>query len=200
MRSRSEVRRDAILAAAAEEFGLRGYEGASISAIAARAGGSKQTLYAYFPSKDELFVEVMMRTIQHCLEIAQSGLDEGGDVAQSLCRYGEQYLWNRQTPELVALHRLAFGEAGRSDVGRLMYERAKIQGLAKISAFLDGAIQAGKLRPADTKLAALHFYALVDAELVDPVVLRVREPATNEEIAEIAARAIQVFMAAYGPN
>lgn len=56
MRVRTEAKRDAILEAAAEVFLEAGFEGASMSQIAARAGGSKRTLYGYFPSKEELFV------------------------------------------------------------------------------------------------------------------------------------------------
>ncbi|MDR3398177.1 MAG: TetR/AcrR family transcriptional regulator [Pandoraea sp.] len=51
-----------ILAAARDEFSLRGYEGARVEAIAERAGSNKRMLYYYFKNKDELFLAVMEDT------------------------------------------------------------------------------------------------------------------------------------------
>ncbi|AJE97315.1 TetR/AcrR family transcriptional regulator [Pandoraea apista] len=51
-----------ILAAARDEFSLRGYEGARVEAIAERAGSNKRMLYYYFKNKDELFLAVMEET------------------------------------------------------------------------------------------------------------------------------------------
>ncbi len=198
MRRKTEAKRDAILDAATQEFTARGYEGASMSAIVARLGGSKQTLYGYFPSKDELFVEVMVRTISRHVAASGADLADGADVAQSLQRYGERYLKVRLSPDMVGLARLVFGEAGRSDIGRLLFERGRLTGRTTVGAFLAAAMTAGQLRNADPDVAAQQYFALLDAELFEPVVLRVREPALDAEIAEAVARAVGAFLAAYG--
>ena len=52
------ARRKAILATAREMFLDQGYKPVSMSAIAARLGGSKTTLWSYFPSKPVLFMAV----------------------------------------------------------------------------------------------------------------------------------------------
>lgn len=52
-------RRAAILAAAAEEFGRAGLEGASYNRIIARAGVSKGAMYYYFDNKEDLFLTVL---------------------------------------------------------------------------------------------------------------------------------------------
>jgi AcrR family transcriptional regulator len=57
-----------MLAAAAEVFGERGYHGASMDQIAARAGITKPMLYSYFDSKEGLFAA--------CGEIAATLLTE----------------------------------------------------------------------------------------------------------------------------
>ncbi len=197
MRKKTEAKRDAILDAATQEFTERGYEGASMSAIVARLGGSKQTLYSYFPSKDELFVEVMVRTIGRHAASLQADMTDVTDVARSLRRYGERYLKVRLSPDMVSLARLVFGESGRSDVSRLLHVRGKMKVTENVSAFLAAVMTAGRLRAADPDIAALHYLALLDAELFEPVVLRVREPVSDEEIAAAVARAVGVFMAAY---
>ncbi|MGE0791239.1 MAG: TetR/AcrR family transcriptional regulator [Sandaracinaceae bacterium] len=54
-----EPRRRSILAAAAEEFGERGFENASYNRIIERAGISKGAMYYYFADKDDLFRTVL---------------------------------------------------------------------------------------------------------------------------------------------
>ncbi len=48
-----------IVAAAVEEFAANGYAGASVAAVAARAGISKPLIYQYFGSKDGLFLAAL---------------------------------------------------------------------------------------------------------------------------------------------
>jgi hypothetical protein len=106
----------------------------------------------------------------------------------------------RQSSELVAMVRLVYGESGRSEIGRLLWARGKMTCLERIGGILAAAMAAGKLRPADPMVATIHLFALLDAELVEPVVLRVREPATPDETAQAVARAVAVFEAAYGAS
>src|ERR1700748_881544 len=61
-RSHRDSRREAILDVATEVFLEVGYSCASMSAIAARVGGSKGTLYNYFKSKEELFEAFVRRS------------------------------------------------------------------------------------------------------------------------------------------
>lgn len=51
--------RAALLRAAASAFASRGYDGASVDAIAASVGLSKGAVYAHFPSKLELYLGVL---------------------------------------------------------------------------------------------------------------------------------------------
>lgn len=52
-------RKKSILGAAAEEFGERGFEGASYNRIIERAGISKGAMYYYFADKDDLYRTVL---------------------------------------------------------------------------------------------------------------------------------------------
>ncbi|MFM9500483.1 TetR/AcrR family transcriptional regulator C-terminal domain-containing protein, partial [Streptomyces galilaeus] len=67
-----------------------------------------------------------------------------------------------------------------------------------VAAFLTAAIQDGRLRRADPTIAALHYFALLGAELYEPVALGVREQASDSEISAIVDRAVDVFLTAYG--
>src|SRR5882672_3654440 len=58
-KARSAARREAILAAALEEFSARGFEATRLDDVARRAGIAKGTIYLYFRDKDSLFQELI---------------------------------------------------------------------------------------------------------------------------------------------
>src|SRR3546814_7802383 len=53
------ARRKAFVDAARELFFANGYAGTTMSSIASKVGGSKTTLWTYFPSKEDLFAAVV---------------------------------------------------------------------------------------------------------------------------------------------
>ena len=60
----TDRKRDAIVQAAIAEFRAQGFDATSVDKVAARAEVSKRTLYNHFPSKDELFAEIL-RVLWH---------------------------------------------------------------------------------------------------------------------------------------
>ena len=57
------------LDAALKVFAKYGYAAATMDAIAAEAGLTKPTLYQYFPSKDDLFHEMMLAPREEMLSL-----------------------------------------------------------------------------------------------------------------------------------
>ncbi len=62
--ARARAKRDQMREGARRVFLDRGFSGASTDAIAAEAGVSKQTLYAYYPSKEDLLFDVLRNLIE----------------------------------------------------------------------------------------------------------------------------------------
>jgi AcrR family transcriptional regulator len=201
MRTKSESRRQAIQEAAAEVFQQMGFERASMADITARVGYSKATLYSYFASKEELFYEVMTQATEAEFQATLGALDPAvEDIEPALRQFGERLLTLLYSPEVQAVRRLVLAEAGRSDLGRRCYELGPARSEEVLAAFLQDAIDEGKLRHADARLAALHLRGLLEAEWLDRFLFQVMGKLTRKQVVDTAERAVTVFMAAYGPD
>lgn len=84
-RSRGAESKTRLLEAAARTFAEHGYHATKISEIVAQAGVSQPTFYAYFESKEALFLE-LVTTFRDGLKnrVVQMRVPEGSDHAQGL--------------------------------------------------------------------------------------------------------------------
>ncbi len=200
MRVRTEAKRSDIVDIAATVFLEQGFARTSMSQIAARLGGSKTTLYGYFRSKEELFVEVVVAEALKELLPAFEEIDENAaDLRDALVPIGEKLVAFLLTPDAIAAHRMVMSEAGRSNIGQLYYSNGRQRGLGYLAAFLERASKLGKIRPCDFTIAATHLTALIESELLPPVHFGLARPTPSRlEIRQSAERAVEVFLSAYG--
>ena len=106
-RARSASKREAILAAALDEFSARGFEATRLDDVAKRAGVAKGTIYLYFRDKEALFQE-LIRTMLMPVIGSIEALGEA-DVPMSVL-----------APQLVEVFVREVFETRRKDVVRLM--------------------------------------------------------------------------------
>jgi AcrR family transcriptional regulator len=201
MKKKTDVKRQAILDVAAQVFREFGFKRALMSEICARLGGSKATLYNYFPSKEELFFEVVAASTEAEVEAVHHALSASNeDIAESLCHFGERLLTFLYSPPLQAQRHLAISESGRTELGRIVYERGVLRTQHLVTEFLQKAMSLGKLKQADPVLATKHLYSLLESELIDQFLFQQLGEISEKDIEGFASRAIGVFMAAYGPS
>lgn len=196
MRVKSEARRQAILDVAAEIFCEQGFEQTSMSEITARVGGSKATLYSYFPSKEALFVEVMQRFGKAHIDGMFAELDPDQDLRESLCKFGEQFVAFLSQPKFIAVLRVVYAESGRSDIGRQFFERGPAEGNRRLASYFGQCMANGRLRKDNAQVCASHFTALLRAEIIDALLM----DACGEglpSVKESVGRAVEVFLRAY---
>src|SRR5580692_12041467 len=199
--SKSDIKRQAILENAYRLFRAQGFDVTSMAHITSEVGGSKATLYSHFPSKEELFVECMMAALENYMSDTLKHLDASrSDPEVVLRNFGMSVLNFICSPEQVEVRRLMIAEAARSGTGRLFFD--KISALrSQISSFLAACMASGLLRRDDPDLAADHLGALLEAEILEPLLLHVREAAPDEEESAAAARrAVAAFLRAYAPT
>jgi len=199
MRVKTEAKRESILEIASQVFQEMGYDRTSMDEIAARMGGSKVTLYGYFPSKQQLFLEVANYTAMRHLGPAYDELVVGSDdLTRVLRRFGEKFVTFICTPEAVGTYRMVLSQAGQSDIGRDFFELGPKRGEDTVAAFLQAEMAGGRLKQADPTVVAQHLSGLLSAELLHRILLGASTSPTRQQIKLMVERAVAVFLAAYG--
>ncbi len=108
---RAQAKRRQITDAARSLFLAQGFTRTSMDAITAEAGVSKQTLYAYFPSKNELLLAIL-DDLQVALPEAPSmgSLRSRADLRAALIKFSERLVTTLMRPDMVAVLGLTLGE------------------------------------------------------------------------------------------
>jgi len=162
-RSNPDERRDHILAVAAEVFAEEGYGASSMSTIAARLGGSKATLYKYFPSKELLFEAVMQHRCQRVLAPLQElrSKDEG-DLESLLSGFGARFLEKIYEEASLDVHRLIQSEGGRfPELAEAFFRAGPNNVVEELRATLEHFAARGQIDCDDLYLAAGQFLGMV---------------------------------------
>jgi len=197
---KSDTKRQAILDTAYRLFRTQGFERTSVAEITAAVGGSKATIYSHFPSKEELFVECMMAAAENYMAGTLRHLDpSSADAAVTLFEFGRSFLTFICSAEQLEVRRLMIAEAARSGTGKLFFDKISVL-RSHVSAFMSGCMASGTLRRDDPLLAADHLGALLEAEILEPLLLQVRDGSPGGQEIELAARhAVAAFLRAYAP-
>ncbi|WP_349321604.1 TetR/AcrR family transcriptional regulator [Asticcacaulis sp. MM231] len=178
----------------------RGYEAASMAEVAAQASCSKQTLYSYFSSKDDLFVAVMLEKGAALADPAFIVLDEDRDLKDALREFSIRFLRFITSPEALAIRRIVYAEGARSNLGKLFYEHGPKKGYVRMAEHLAHAMDKGQIRRSDPWIAAQQFYALCEAGPVQNLLEGAVKAVTDEDLLKAATTATDVFIRAYHPT
>src|SRR5262245_10463436 len=114
--TRAARKQRAILDAATALFLRQGYPGTSTGQVAELAGVSKQTLYRYFPDKNQLLRAVVLDAVAGTVDrllAALAVLSETVDLERDLTELARWYLGSVTRPQILRLRRLAIAEAPR---------------------------------------------------------------------------------------
>jgi len=199
-RAAKDERRDAIVAIAHEAFLANGYAGASMSAIAARLGGSKGTLYNYFASKEELFAAVIERKSEQFLSFLYDAEIEGSDLRNTLTNFCRHFLELALAEDSIATFRLVSAECARfPEIGHTLYKTGPLRGREHMRRFLERARNAGQLRSdADIELASEQIFALCLFGIHQRRLWLVTPVPSSEEIRTQVEGAVSTFLRAFG--
>lgn len=197
-RSDRDERRENILQIAHAAFLEDGYAATSMSAIAAKVGGSKATLYNYFSSKEDLFAAVIAERCRDFQEMLYDADLESQDFRKALTILGESAVRWMLRDDSIATYRLITAESGRfPELGRAFYLAGPQKGKEMLAEFFGRAAERGDLKPGYMMAATVHFMALCKGELQHRKLWNIDEP-TDKDIETTVANAVTTFLAAYG--
>ncbi|WP_193552279.1 TetR/AcrR family transcriptional regulator [Oleisolibacter albus] len=197
--TRRQIRREAIINVARISFFENGYAGTSMSSIAASVGGSKTTLWSYFPSKEELFAAVLEEETRLFREEMLSLLTPDGRLEDTLRSFCRAFLRKVLSDKAMNLNHLVIAEARRfPELGAIFYERAPKQSWLKIAEYMAQAMDRGQLRRADPMVVARHLLALCQSQTQLLRLWNVLPLPTPEQMDADVELALDAFFRAYG--
>jgi TetR/AcrR family transcriptional repressor of mexJK operon len=192
------AKREAILAAARQVCLREGYA-ASMDAIAAAAGVSKQTVYNHFQSKNELFQAVVADYANEMTE-PLSAASGTADPAAVLTTVAEYFFDRLMGEPFVELYRLLVGQARQfPELAREYYLGGPGQSVVRLAAWLADQTRRGQLAVTEPTLAAEQFFAMVVSHMQMRRLFGVNEVPDAAERRRRIRYAVESFLRAHRP-
>ncbi len=164
-RPKSEEKRSAMLYAAGCEFLTKGYEAASIDAIAEMAGVSKATVYSHFKGKEDLFQNVIKGKVESYAFDGEHKVSD--DPREGLCQIAMRLYELLNDDDVINMHRVVVGESMRHhDMAELFYKNGPQKTLDTIAHFLQGQADRKRLHIDNANQAASQYMYMVAGEML----------------------------------
>ncbi len=189
----------AILRAAQRLFLERGFDGASVDAIAEAAGVAKATVYARFSDKESLLKQAIAAKCGEYLDAVTFEGRAGRTLRDGLIAIAQRFLSLVTDSDALSMHRLMMQEGQKSDrLPTLFFESAIRPTVRRLAAFL--GIEAARLgvNVGDPEGAAWRFLGMVKGEDHMRAMLGMKPRRRAEVDAHIAA-CVDEFIAANFP-
>lgn len=185
-----------ILEAAQQIFASQGYSGATMDAVATKAGLTKPTLYQYFASKEALFAAMMSARRDDMLLAFESA--DGASMVAQLHSFAWAYADTVMRPDLLSLARLIIGEAQRfPEIGQTYQASGPDRVLAGMMAYLTAQRAAGRLAFEVAELAAQDLWGLILSAPRTRALYQPDDPPDRAEVARYVENGLRVFLRAY---
>jgi AcrR family transcriptional regulator len=199
--ARGRARLAKILDAAADLFLEVGYEQTSIDAILLRSGGSKSTLYAYFPTKQDLFRAVIDSVV------ANSEIGMALDISSNARVVLTEFAVSRQRVVMSPRHRAVLGlviaERDRfPDLAQIYWDRGPQRSGTQLITYLEALRNREILAIDDAAVAAEFFIGMLFQHWHRQLFYVTLPPPSEALIRAHADRVVARFWAAYrrGPH
>jgi AcrR family transcriptional regulator len=166
-RRQKETRPADIVRAALDVFSEKGFAGARMEEIAARAGVSKGAPYLYFPTKEELFAAVVREVVEPNIEpVLQLASEHDGPLEPLLRAMTQHVAHVAETTNLGRIVKLVISESSTfPGMARIWHDNLIARALGTLSTLIERAQARGEVRPGDPRHYAVS--------LISPLLLGV---------------------------
>ncbi|ETF06688.1 TetR/AcrR family transcriptional regulator [Pseudomonas moraviensis] len=193
----TDRKREAIIQAAIAEFRAHGFEITSMDKIAATAGVSKRTVYNHFPSKEELFADILNQLWARIIAEPSVSYDREQPLHEQLRLMLREKVQMMADENFLTLARVAIAATIHSpERAQNMIERMgeREEGL---TVWIRAAQADGRLKPVDPEFAAHQVQGLLKAFAFWPQISLGRAALDPDAQNAVAESALEMFLALY---
>jgi len=193
----TDRKREAIIQAAITEFRANGFEITSMDRIAATAGVSKRTVYNHFPSKEELFAEILNQLWARISAEQSVVYNRDQPLREQLRQMLQAKMQLMADENFLTLARVAIAATIHSpERAQNMVERMgkREEGL---TVWIRAAQADGRLKPVDPEFAAQQVQGLLKTFAFWPQMSMGRAALDVDMQNSVAESALQMFLAHY---
>ncbi|NQY89040.1 MAG: TetR/AcrR family transcriptional regulator [Colwellia sp.] len=196
-RSKNEVKRQQILAAAVSLFTEQGYAAASMDLIAKNADVSKQTVYSHFGSKDELFSASIEYKCES-LQILELSLHDFSDPQTVLLKLAQSFIEFIMSKEACAVHKICvFESTTYPQVSEIFYKAGPLRIINEVTLLMAKLHQQKILAIENPRYAASQFLNMMKGELWMQIEFNIKERISAEEVDEYLRNSVAFFIRGY---
>lgn len=152
-----DARPGQIVTAALDVFAEKGFRAATMEQVAEAAGITKGTIYLYFRSKRDLFLEVVRSEVERLLAVLPlvGAVSPEQYTEESARLMGRAFLDALMSPRVVKMIPLVMGELHTlSDFRTLYQEEVLPRANRQFAALLEGRMEQGAFRRLDPNITA----------------------------------------------
>ncbi|MDC7684853.1 TetR/AcrR family transcriptional regulator [Asticcacaulis sp. BYS171W] len=195
--STAAERRKRILDIARDAFFRDGFVATTMSAIAAKVGGSKTTLYSYFPSKEDLLEAYITDLCDRLHQQVEFSADPD-NLPETLTAIGTAALRFLGWEEMSQAGLLVIEESRRNpDLARRFYEAGPGKGRIRMVRLLQVAHDRGHVHVPDPHASAEAFAGMLFGDLHMKRLFNINETLDETAIQRRVSHAVRVFMMAH---
>ena len=196
----TDRKRAAIVEAALQEFRASGFEATSMDRIAAAAGVSKRTVYNHFPSKDELFEQILLELWNCSAALNAIAYQPARPLRAQLLELMGQKMLLLRDPYFLDLARVAIAEAIHTPQ-RAQDMVAKLGSKEEgVSVFVRAAQADGKLKAGDAAFMAMTLQGMLKSFAFWPQVAMGQPPLDDAQQAAVLTTAVDMFLGYFAPS
>lgn len=195
------LKRQQIIHGAELVFTECGYEGASMSRIAAEAGVSKGTLYNYFDSKSTLFAVFVEQKASATLANIFQQVREEDEPAAALHAIALRMVDMLMSPGSLVLYRIVVSEAAKfPHLATVFWQAGPCRATSYMTQWIERQVAAGRLDVPDPAFAADQFLALCQTRIAIQRRLQIVQMTSDEDIELVVQGAVRLFLKGYGAD
>ena len=187
-----------IIDAASDVFFHEGFSGASMDRIVEAAGVSKRTLYNYYKSKEDIFIDVIQKQLGSIYINFEPGRLESMSLREQLQQLATHILEIANAPETLALFRIMAAETRRfPTLARHFLEESLENVISGIAEIFEREGDKAGLHIEDSHAAAELFLDLVNGSAYHRVVFGAVPPLDEHTMAHRAQTSVDYFFKVY---